>query len=1065
MSDGTTSAAFSAASGSIAGTAGVAFNVSDSNVTIGYSGAITKATDGRLVDFSNFDTDTATLSGNLSCTALCDGIEVTNNGGAGTVTFSGGTKTLNTSAGAVTAVNLDTNTGGTVNFTVGGLDIDTSTATAFSVVGGGTVTVSGIGNAINTTSGTAFLNTGGDNINAAIAVNAALTTTTGRLVDIQNRTNTGPANVVLSGNLSTNGGTGILVANNTGATIAFGGTTKTLNTAGNTAVTLTNNNGAIVDFIGGGLDIDTTTGTGFSAVYTSSGTVNVTGTGNSINSTGGQAISAGATTAGQALTANITFDSVTSGGGLSNIELTRVNGTVTMNGGALSGATSQAVDIDTGTASITYAGTFNSTRGIFVANKTGGTVTFSGGTKTLNTGANAAVSLTSNGGTTINFTGGGLDIDTTGGGGFVATGGGAINVTGSNNRLTTMSGTALALSGGTTIGSGALTFRDIAANGAVNAIVLNGTGSNGLTVTGDGTLARNASGGTIQNTTDDAIALTNASNVTLQSMSLINNGDTAPATLAAAEDTTGEHTVQISGGSNVVLSGVLIQNPTGSGMVVLNLGGTNRINNDSLFTGLTDGQRHGLFVSNTNTNMTLFEFRNSAMKDSLNDASMFFFANNGTSNMTLDVKGSTFENLDVQALTVAAGGLTATTGTLTSTVGGPNPADRNFFQNAHSFVIGGSIPVTAENNLGVLVNNGATHISTVAEQSFRQHRGRGPNCQHQHRAHTEQRRCDDRDGHGEHDSEHRLRGGRRRAARHRSHLRTRVVQRRKFVDAVVHEQRDQQRDLHGDEPRGVLRRLPPHGLGRRSHDSGQHHQHADRRLPAGDRAAVQADECQLRQRAGPRQRRHAQHGRELPRRRCRGWCQRAADDRRQQQPQQHQRHARADDCGGDRGSGPAGRPAVDVREHHWQYPAERRWHHHARRNSRHDERHTGQCRGHGGGERDPRGQCHREWHSGVWPTGVHDSIEVKHTGETPGKGGWMAEPFLSEIRIMSFVFAPKGWALCNGQLLPINQNQALFSLLGTTFGGDGRVNFALPDLRARTPIHVGSGHTLGRTRR
>ncbi len=73
----------------------------------------------------------------------------------------------------------------------------------------------------------------------------------------------------------------------------------------------------------------------------------------------------------------------------------------------------------------------------------------------------------------------------------------------------------------------------------------------------------------------------------------------------------------------------------------------------------------------------------------------------------------------------------------------------------------------------------------------------------------------------------------------------------------------------------------------------------------------------------------------------------------------------------------------------------------------------------------------------------------------------MAEPFLSEIRIMSFVFAPKGWALANGQLLPINQNQALFSLLGTTFGGDGRVNFALPDIRGRAPIHVGSGHTLG----
>jgi len=73
----------------------------------------------------------------------------------------------------------------------------------------------------------------------------------------------------------------------------------------------------------------------------------------------------------------------------------------------------------------------------------------------------------------------------------------------------------------------------------------------------------------------------------------------------------------------------------------------------------------------------------------------------------------------------------------------------------------------------------------------------------------------------------------------------------------------------------------------------------------------------------------------------------------------------------------------------------------------------------------------------------------------------MAEPFLSEIRIFSFGFAPKGWALCNGQLLPINQNQALFSLLGTTYGGDGRVNFALPNLQGRVPIHFGQGHTLG----
>ena len=73
----------------------------------------------------------------------------------------------------------------------------------------------------------------------------------------------------------------------------------------------------------------------------------------------------------------------------------------------------------------------------------------------------------------------------------------------------------------------------------------------------------------------------------------------------------------------------------------------------------------------------------------------------------------------------------------------------------------------------------------------------------------------------------------------------------------------------------------------------------------------------------------------------------------------------------------------------------------------------------------------------------------------------MAEPFLSEIRLMSFNYAPRTWAMCNGQLLPINQNQALFSLLGTTYGGNGQTTFALPDLRGRVPIHVGSGHTLG----
>ncbi|MES2796822.1 MAG: tail fiber protein [Bacteroidota bacterium] len=75
----------------------------------------------------------------------------------------------------------------------------------------------------------------------------------------------------------------------------------------------------------------------------------------------------------------------------------------------------------------------------------------------------------------------------------------------------------------------------------------------------------------------------------------------------------------------------------------------------------------------------------------------------------------------------------------------------------------------------------------------------------------------------------------------------------------------------------------------------------------------------------------------------------------------------------------------------------------------------------------------------------------------------MAEPFLAEIRMFSFNFAPKGWAQCNGQILPINQNQALFSILGTTYGGNGQTTFALPNLRGRTPIHQGDGFTLGQS--
>lgn len=75
----------------------------------------------------------------------------------------------------------------------------------------------------------------------------------------------------------------------------------------------------------------------------------------------------------------------------------------------------------------------------------------------------------------------------------------------------------------------------------------------------------------------------------------------------------------------------------------------------------------------------------------------------------------------------------------------------------------------------------------------------------------------------------------------------------------------------------------------------------------------------------------------------------------------------------------------------------------------------------------------------------------------------MGTPFLGEIKIVGFNYPPKNWALCNGQQMPINQNQALFSLLGTMYGGNGQTTFALPDLRGRTPIHLGAGFNQGQS--
>ena len=190
-------------------------------------------------------------------------------------------------------------------------------------------------------------------------------------------------------------------------------------------------------------------------------------------------------------------------------------------------------------------------------------------------------------------------------------------------------------------------------------------------------------------------------------MDFLGCGDTVATLAADAAGSGGEHAVEASGGSSVVLSAITINNPASTGILILNVGGTNRVNNNSLITHIdgrnTGGLGHGLYVFNNNVNMTLFDFRNSRITNNVAPNATFFVANGGTANMQADVRDSVFDDLSNQALTMAAGGVVTTTGTLTSNI------INNDFINAKG---------VNENNLGVLVNNGATHVSLVQDNLF-----------------------------------------------------------------------------------------------------------------------------------------------------------------------------------------------------------------------------------------------------------------------------------------------------------------------------------------------------------
>jgi len=222
---------------------GVALNVSASSGAISISGAISKNTDGKMIDFDNYDTGTATISGNLSCTSICDGVEVTNDGTAsGTVNFSGATKTLNT--GASTAVNLNNNDSGNVNFTGGGLDIDTTSGNGFSATNGGTITVTGTGNSI-------FAN------GAGTALNVVTTTIGAGNLNFQ---------LISAGTAAASAGAGIIL-DDTGASGGLivtgnGGTCTSADQTGCSGGIIQNKNGANITDTGLPAAISGTTGTG-----------------------------------------------------------------------------------------------------------------------------------------------------------------------------------------------------------------------------------------------------------------------------------------------------------------------------------------------------------------------------------------------------------------------------------------------------------------------------------------------------------------------------------------------------------------------------------------------------------------------------------------------------------------------------------------------------------------------------------------------------------------------------------------------------------------------------------
>jgi hypothetical protein len=495
-----------------------------------------------------------------------------------------------------------------------------------------------------------------------------------------------------------------------GTSVVFSGGTNVNKVSAGTAVHLVGNNaGAVLNF--GNVVLNATLGT---ALFIDGSPITLTGSGGTITATTGPAIDAtNATFAGGATLATVSSANSTTQG----INLNNLTGNLTMNGGAITSPGGVAFQAQGTLATVSYAGniskgadgnlveitgaaagnvtlsgnlTCNSLcDGIDVVNRSTGTITFSGTTKTLNTGTSAAVNLDNNDLATINFTNGGLDIDTTSGVGFNAVNGAtSITVQGSNNSVTTTTGTAVNVNA-TTIGAGGMSFQAINSTtaSASTAINLNSTGTGPFSVTGTGTAG---TGGTISNKSVDAIQLnTTGGLVTLDRMILQDIGNMG----GVSNTVSGHDAIQgLNVDAGLSLTGTTIRRISDNA-----IHGGDHLNpaNATVWNGLT---LSGVTIEDTN------RFHVTSRGDANNEGTVRIVGLRGTVN----VAGSTFrrgaEFLDIFV----------TAGTLTMDVTG------SIFENAYrEFTVGDNSPVASVGNhcIDVTVRSTSTANVTIGDRA------------------------------------------------------------------------------------------------------------------------------------------------------------------------------------------------------------------------------------------------------------------------------------------------------------------------------------------------------------